>query len=127
MIKVRQVKINILKDNKNYILKKLSNILKTSVIDYEIIKKSIDARDKDNIKYIYEFDCVVKRVGDKYDFYECKFFDRKMTAEECKQEKKQLEEIKGITVERVGFVSIEGFSSKKIKDFVLVDGNILYS
>ena len=74
-----------------------------------------------------EFDCVVKRVGDKYDFYECKFFDRKMTAEECKQEKKQLDEIKGITVERVGFVSIEGFSSKKIKDFVLVDGKILYS
>ena len=74
-----------------------------------------------------EFDCVVKRVGDKYDFYECKFFDRKMTAEECKQEEKQIEEIKGITVERVGFVSIEGFSSKKIKDFVLVDGKILYS
>ena len=74
-----------------------------------------------------EFDCVVKRAGDKYDFYECKFFDRKMTAEECKQEKKQLDEIKGITVERVGFVSIEGFSSKKIKDFVLVDGKNLYS
>jgi hypothetical protein len=74
-----------------------------------------------------EFDCVIKRVGDKYDFYECKFFDRKMTAEECKQEKKQLEEIKGIIVERVGFVSIEGFSSKKIKDFVLVDGKTLYS
>ena len=32
----------------------------------------------------------------------------KMTAEECKQEEKQLEEIKGITVQRVGFVSIEG-------------------
>ena len=32
-----------------------------------------------------EFDCVVKRVGEKYDFYECKFFDRKMTADECKQ------------------------------------------
>jgi hypothetical protein len=36
-----------------------------------------------------EFDCVVKRVGDKYDFYECKFFDRKMTAEECKQEREK--------------------------------------
>ncbi|MBR5368164.1 MAG: hypothetical protein IK138_02660 [Lachnospiraceae bacterium] len=73
-----------------------------------------------------EFDCVVKRVGEKYDFYECKFFDRKMTAEECKQEQKQLEEIKGITADRVGFVSVEGFSSKKIMDYVLLDGKMLY-
>lgn len=73
-----------------------------------------------------EFDCVVKRVGEKYDFYECKFFDRKMTADECKQEQKQLEEIKGITADRVGFVSVEGFSSKKIMDYVLLDGKMLY-
>lgn len=73
-----------------------------------------------------EFDCVLKRTGDKYDFYECKFFDRKMTSEECEQEEKQLEAIMGITVDRVGFVSIEGFSSKKIKDYILVDGKMLY-
>ena len=74
-----------------------------------------------------EFDCVVKRAGDKYDFYECKFFARKMTAKECEQEEKQLEEIKGINVDRVGFVSVEGFSSKKIKDYILVDGKKLYN
>ena len=34
-----------------------------------------------------EFDCVLKRDGDRYDFYECKYFDRPMTLEECKQEK----------------------------------------
>ncbi len=50
-----------------------------------------------------------------------------MTAEECEQEEKQLEEIKGINVDRVGFVSVEGFSSKKIKDYILVDGKMLFS
>ena len=74
-----------------------------------------------------EFDCVVKRAEDKYDFYECKYFDRKMTADECEQEQRQLAEIQGIAVDRVGFVSIEGFSPKKIKDYVLIDGKMLYS
>ncbi len=74
-----------------------------------------------------EFDCVVKRVGDKYDFYECKFYDRKMTAEECEMEERQLAEIKGINVDRVGFVSIAGFSPKKIKDYILIDGEMLFS
>ena len=49
-----------------------------------------------------------------------------MTADECKQEQKQLEEIKGITADRVGFVSVEGFSSKKIMDYVLLDRKMLY-
>ena len=29
-----------------------------------------------------EFDCVIKRTGDLYDFYECKYFDRPMTLPE---------------------------------------------
>ena len=74
-----------------------------------------------------EFDCVVKRTGDKYDFYECKFFDRKMTEDECRREEMQLDEIKGINVDRVGFVNIEGFSPQKTKDYILIDGEMLYS
>ena len=31
-----------------------------------------------------EFDCVIRR-GEQYDFYECKYFDRPMTLEECCQ------------------------------------------
>ena len=60
MIRIRQVKIPILKDNKEYILKKLNNLLKGEITDYKIVKKSIDARDKNNILYVYEFDVEVK-------------------------------------------------------------------
>ena len=73
-----------------------------------------------------EFDCVIKRTGDKYDFYECKFFDRKMTKAECEQEEKQLKEIQGVAVSKIGFVSIEGFTSKKINDYTLIDGKMIY-
>lgn len=73
-----------------------------------------------------EFDCVIKRAGDKYDFYECKFYDRKMDTDECEQEAIQLSKIKGLQIAKVGFVNIEGFSSKKIKDYTLIDGEMLY-
>ena len=43
-----------------------------------------------------EFDCVIKRTGNLYDFYECKFFDRLMTLQECEQEKDQLQKMQGI-------------------------------
>ena len=72
-----------------------------------------------------EFDCVIRR-GEKYDFYECKYFDRPMTLEECRQEKEQLDSIKGITVSGVGFVCTGGFASEKSDDFELIDGKTLY-
>ncbi len=72
-----------------------------------------------------EFDCVIRR-GEKYDFYECKYFDRPMTLKECRQEKEQLDSIKGITVSGVGFVCTGGFTSEKSDDFELIDGKALY-
>ncbi len=63
MIRVRQVKISILKDNPENIIKKISSKLRinTSEIEnYKIVKKSIDARDKNNIFFVYEFDVKVK-------------------------------------------------------------------
>lgn len=74
-----------------------------------------------------EFYCVLKRDGDRYDFYECKYFDRPMTLEECKQEKEQLEMIRGIQVSGVGFVCSGGFTFEDEKEFILVDGKRLYS
>lgn len=59
MIRVRQVKVSIEKNTKEDILKAISKKLriKISLIeDYKIIKKSIDARDKNNILFVYEFD-----------------------------------------------------------------------
>ena len=37
-----------------------------------------------------EFDCVLKRNGEKYDFYECKYYDRPMSLDECTMEKEQI-------------------------------------
>ena len=36
-----------------------------------------------------EFDCVLKRSGEKYDFYECKYYDRQMTLEKCVKKKEK--------------------------------------
>lgn len=58
MLRIREVKIPISLDNDEYIKKKISkllNISKEEIIEYKILKKSIDARDKKNILYIYEF------------------------------------------------------------------------
>ena len=73
-----------------------------------------------------EFDCVIKRTGELYDFYECKYFDRPMKREECEQEKEQLRHIKGISVSGIGFICTGGFAFENNGDFALVDGEDLY-
>ena len=73
-----------------------------------------------------EFDCVIKRTGDLYDFYECIFFDRPMTLKECEQEKSQLQEMQGIEVSGIGFVCAGGFDFENKTDFILIDGKALY-
>ncbi len=72
-----------------------------------------------------EFDCVI-RHGEKYDFYECKYFDRPMTLAECREEKAQLDSIKCIAVSGVGFVCTGGFGFTKADKFELIDGKTLY-
>lgn len=72
-----------------------------------------------------EFDCVMRRSGEQYDFYECKYFDRPMTLEECEQEKRQLAQIQGISVSGVGFVCTGGFAFRN-PSMALIDGTQLY-
>ena len=63
MIRIRQIKIPIEKDNLNHLKKKVSLILKcpeTNIKAISISKKSLDARKKPNIFYIYEVDVDVK-------------------------------------------------------------------
>ena len=72
-----------------------------------------------------EFDCVIRR-GEQYDFYECKYFDRPMTLKECREEKEQLDSIKGITVSGTGFICTGGFDFDSTEDFKLIDGKTLY-
>ncbi len=68
MIKVRQIKVSVIDKSdesiRNSLLKKL-RIDSDRLIDYSIRRESIDARDKNNIYYIYEIDCNIKDE-DKY-------------------------------------------------------------
>ncbi len=73
-----------------------------------------------------EFACVIKRTGELYDFYECKYFDRPMTLKECEQERDQLSHTQGIEVSKIGFVCTGGFDFEDNHEFVLVDGDCLY-
>lgn len=56
MIRVRQVKVHV---DSNNLIKKIAtklNIKESDIKNYRIIKESIDARDKNNLYYIYEVD-----------------------------------------------------------------------
>ena len=59
MIRVRQIKISVLDDNALNLKIKISKILRIKIEkikDIKIVKKSIDARIKSNIFYVYEVD-----------------------------------------------------------------------
>lgn len=57
MIRLRQVKVSIYEEDK--LLSKIESILKTKVESYSLIKKSLDARKKPELYYIYEVDVSV--------------------------------------------------------------------
>ena len=63
MIKVRQVKIPIENNSNDSILYKISLKLKcrmSDILKFKISKMSIDARDKNNLLYVYEFDVLCR-------------------------------------------------------------------
>lgn len=69
MIKVRQIKIEIEKDNHDELKRKISKKLKIKIddiIDFKISKKSIDARDKNNVHFVYE---VILEIKNKDNFF----------------------------------------------------------
>ena len=60
MIRVRQVKINVRSnDLKSKIASKLK-VKESDILDYKIIKESIDSRNKPDIYYVYELDVNVQ-------------------------------------------------------------------
>ncbi len=87
MIGIRQVRINILNDNKENYIKKIKNILhikEKDIKDLIIIKKNIDARDKNNINFVYEFGLkvinennILKRINNK-DVYKLELEEYKL-------------------------------------------------
>ena len=59
MLRIRQVKIPLDKDNNEFLYMAVSKILKVKRADLSnliIVKKSLDARKKDNVHYVYEVD-----------------------------------------------------------------------
>lgn len=72
-----------------------------------------------------EFYCVIKRTGNLYDFYECKYYKRPMTKNDCENEAEQVKRIKEIDASRIGFVSASGFDFES-DDFLLIDGVKMY-
>lgn len=63
MIKIRQIKIEVTKSNEDNLLKSISKKLKTDISNienYTIEKLSIDARNKEEIYYVYEVNVNVK-------------------------------------------------------------------
>ena len=73
-----------------------------------------------------EFDCVIRHSTDKYDFYECKFYENPMSYRECQQEQAQIDSIQGIEVDKLGFVCSAGFDFEERDDFCLITGHDLY-
>lgn len=62
MIRIRQINIPLLEDNEENLKKKIANRLRikiNDIIEMNIIKKSLDARHKPNLFYIYEVDVKV--------------------------------------------------------------------
>ena len=64
MIKIHNIKINVIDDNIEKLQEKVEKTLRTKINpdNIKIIRKSIDAREKPNIYYIYE---VLVKVNDE--------------------------------------------------------------
>ncbi len=63
MLRIRNIKINILEDKQEYLKEKVAKTLHlkpSEILEIKINKKSLDARKKDNIFYLYEVDVILK-------------------------------------------------------------------
>ena len=70
MIKVRQIKLKVEEDNEENLLSKINkklNLKNNKIISYEIAKKSIDARNKNEIFFIYEVNLNLENENIKLD------------------------------------------------------------
>ena len=61
-----------------------------------------------------EFDCVLKKEDHTYVIYEVKYSNNKVTNNDIVDEIKQINDIKGLKVSEIGFVSASGYESKDL-------------
>ena len=60
MLRIKDIKISINDNTEEHIKSKVSKLIKQDVIGYKIVKRSIDARDSNNMLFIYTLDITVK-------------------------------------------------------------------
>ena len=65
MLRIGNIKVNYKSDQDLSIKNKLSKVFKQNIDEYKIVKRSIDARDKNNILFVYTIDVEVNNE-DKY-------------------------------------------------------------
>ena len=56
MIRVRQIKVDVSLDNPSLLRSMIVKKIGTDIVDYKIVKRSIDARHKDSVCFVYEVD-----------------------------------------------------------------------
>ena len=65
MIRINQIKIPVQKDETSALKKKIQKTLRTNhPYTYQIVRKSLDARDKENLLHIYTVDVEFERSQD---------------------------------------------------------------
>ena len=58
MLRVKDIKIGVDNNTEEHIINKVSKLLNDQVLSYKIVKKSIDARDANNMLYVYTLDYI---------------------------------------------------------------------
>lgn len=71
-----------------------------------------------------EFDCVLRRQ-DGFDFYKCRYYQDPMTEAECRKEARQIYEVPGAVVRKIGFICSAGFDFES-DEYDLISGDKLY-
>ncbi len=72
-----------------------------------------------------EFDVVLQRK-EVFDVYEVKYLATPVTRKQMQEEVRQVAQIKGIKVGKIGFISINGFEADHSDDCICLDGEALY-
>lgn len=72
-----------------------------------------------------EFD-VALEFADGYEIYEAKYYAQPMPLDEIHREVQQVEEIKELTVKKIGFIAINGFAEKE-EPYLYLDGNDIFA
>lgn len=71
-----------------------------------------------------EFDVVLQRK-EAFDFYEAKYYQNPMKLSEMEKEEQQIRSINGLTVSKIGFISVNGFEETPSK-YHCISGSELY-